>query len=283
MIATFEHNYPVICVRESTRTYDSYICRNADGDGACSVLAIKDRRYFTDTVDRLTKTVNKNVFTDFLESFVCDDKLCVVMRYRQGITLETKLATEMMVLAERLEIGRKILEKIILQEIPDYFLAKCSSTKNIIVGNDMSVYFNYPLEDIADAGKYNSAVAMACVSDILHTLFASELERKAPAVMMSFFKRLPELLEDGSVVDAYCAYNEMMSKIADNDTGEEPKTFWFIAWEKIKVFASHLKKIIMVALILIALGFLVYTIITAGASNEKSSNFDSIGTVKIIS
>lgn len=280
VIETFEHKYPICCVKEINDTYESYICRNATDGGLCSVLSLKDKRIFPGIIEGLTTIVNPKNFTDYIEHFIFEDKLCVVFRFWEGMSLEKKLSTEVVPLAEKLEIGRRILEKIIIRRIPDYFLVKCCNTKNIIIDRDLTPHFNYPIEDIENMSKYTQVVAMACVEKLLREMFSEELERKLPTVLMDFFDALPEYFEKGGLIEVYSAYYNMMSMAVENSAEEEPKTALYTAWNKIKAIASRLKNFLLIAIVLAAVGWLFY-IIFGGDQEKQCDNFNSIGTVEI--
>ncbi len=278
IIKTFEHQYPVIGIKEGTDIYDIYICRDYDGSGLCRVMSIKDRSLFHELVSWLSETVNQNVFTDFREYFIYNDCLCIVMKYTQGLSLNAKLATESVPFRERLELARRILEKAVLQDIPDYFLAKCFVPEEIIVSSDLSVSFNYPLGDVIVDRKQDGRKNIGAV---LRMIFAPEIECNVPDELMDFINRLPELTSQ-RLLDLYSEYYLMMSSVQDYDvSSEQPKTIWYSLWEKTKKVFGFLKKIIIILLILAAIGYLIYTIIDPWKNNSSSGHFKTIGTVEI--
>ena len=278
IIHTYEHDYPISSVKETNDTYECYICRNLTDGGFCRVMSIKDRAYFPGLVSWLTETVNKDTFTDYIEHFNFNSSLCIVMRYTQGLTLSDKLATESLSILERAEIGRRILEKIVLQEIPDYFLSKCIDPGCIIVSPDLTVNFNYPIDDIIGSRQCN---AMECIDKLLRLLFARELERKVPEPVIAFFDKLPELLEL-TVIEIYSEYHDMLGKLTENpDVEEEPQSIWYKIWNNAKKVWRVLKKIIMLALVVLAVIYLIMTIDGVKSSNVRKANFDRIGTVTI--
>ena len=278
MISTFETDYPITAVRETNETYNSYLCRNLRDGGLCRILSIHDKSLFSSIVSWLTDTVDPNAFTDFIEYFIFDDDLCIVMKYTQGLTLEKKLATEALTLTERLELGRKILERAVLQDIPEYFLDKCFSPDCIMAAPDLTVSFNYPIEDIM---KNRDCSAKANIERVLRLLFARELQRKVPDRLIVFFDRLPELLE-GSMIDLYSEYYALCNALEGYVTdSEQPKTFAFRLWEGIKKCFRKVKTVLIVLLVLIAFGYLIYTLFDTGKSRVKDPHYDRIGTVKI--
>ena len=278
IIKTFEHQYPVIGIKEGTDIYDIYICRDHDGRGLCRIISIKDRSVFHQLVNWLSETINQNVFTDFREYFIYNDCLCIVMKYTQGLSLSAKLATESVPFRERLELARRILEKAVLQDIPDFFLAKCFVPEEIIVSGDLSVSFNYPVGDIIDRrdqkGRSNIEV-------ILRLIFAPEIECNIPDELMAFINRLPELTSQ-RLLDLYSEYYLMMSRVQDYDElSQQPKTIWYSLWEKTKRAFGVMKKVIIIILILAAIGYLIFTIIDPWKNNSSSGHFKTIGTVEI--
>ena len=278
IISTFEHDYPITGVRETNELYNSYICRNVSGGGLCRILSLKDKNSFPQLVSWLTDTVDPEAFTDFIEHFNYDDKLCIVMKYTQGLSLEKKLSTEGLPLAERLELGRKILERAVIQDIPEYFLDKCFSPECIMVAPDLTVSFNYPIEDITTG---RDCTASANIERVLRLLFAREIARKVPAVLMDFLDRLPALTE-GSMIDLYSEYYALCTELEGFDAeSEQPRTFWFIFWERFKKVFVKLKSIFIILLLLAAAGYLIYTIFDPGKSKDNEPHFDNIGTVTI--
>ncbi|MBO4653280.1 MAG: hypothetical protein J5649_08205 [Lachnospiraceae bacterium] len=278
MVSTFEHDYPITGVRETNEVYDSYLCRNVAGGGLCSILCIHDRSCFPSLVGWLTEVVDPRAFTDFIEYFNFNDDLCIVMKYKQGLSLEKKLATEALTLAERLELGRKILERAVLQEIPEYFLDKCFSPDCIMVEPDLTVSFNYPIEDIM--GDRQCSVKDN-IERVMRLLFDRELQRKVPTVLIEFIDRLPELTE-GSIIDLYSEYYALCMALEGYGTDSElPRTFSFRFWEGFKKVFGKVKTVFIVLLVLVAFAYLFYTMFDPGKSKVKDPQFDRIGTVQI--
>ena len=278
VIRTFEHEYPVIGIKEQTEQYDTYICRDAASKGLCSVISIKDSSLFPMLVSWLTDIIDTETFTDHREHFIYNGQLCIVMRYTQGISLSTKLSTESVPFRERLEIGRRLLERVILQDIPDYFLSRCFVPDQIMIGPDLSVSFNYPLEDILLDRNQDGR---ANIESVFRLLFDHEIMRKVPDLLMDFMQRLPDLTGQ-KMTDLYSEYYILLSKLENySDSDELPKTFWYRLWDKIKRCFKVLKKFLIFLLIIAALIYLIYIIIDPNKNKNSSGHFTSIGTVSI--
>ncbi len=278
VIRTFEHEYPIIGVKENTEKYDSYICRDVASSCMCRIMSIKDRSLFPELASWLTDNIKREAFTDYREFFIYDDKLCIVMKYTEGTTLSKKLSTESVPLRERLELGRRLLEKIVLQDIPDYFLAGCMTPEQIVVEKDLSISFNYPIEDILTGREQNGRKN---IETVFRLIFDRELQRKVPEVLMKFFEKLPVLLS-GRMIDLYSEYYLLMGALEGyNENNDEPKTFWFKLWKKIRKILGILKKIVIFALIALSVWYLIYLIIDPDKNKSSNGHFHSIGLVEI--
>ena len=278
VIYTYGHEYPVTSVQKTTDEYNCYICTDNVNGGFCRIISIKNKALFPELVSWLSKTVDPSVFTDYIEHFIFEDMLCIVMKYTQGVTLADKNDTEPMSLKERLELCRKILERAVLLDIPDYFLEKCMDTENIIVAADLSVSFNYPIEDIT---VMRDGAAMKKTEMLLRLMFAREIERKVPDELMEFFGEMPDLA-GSNMIELYSRYYMMMTRLIESDAGdEEPKSIWYRIWDKLKSLWSVTKRVLMFLLLAVAVVYLIFTINTAGSSTQQSKTFDSIGTVTI--
>lgn len=278
VIYTYGHEYPVTSVQKSTETYDCYICNDNVNGGFCRILSLKDRSVFPELVGWLTKNVDPAVFTDYIEHFMFEDTLCIVMKYTQGITLADKSDTEAAPLRERLELCRRILERMVLLDIPDYFLEKCFDTHNIIVSSDLTVSFNYPIEDITGS---KDCAPMKTAEKFLRQMFAREIERKVPDELIKFFGEFSELA-GSNVIELYSRYYLMMTTFIEREAGdEEPKSIWYRIWDKVMKIWKKLKKVLIFVLLAAAVFYLVFTIQTSGSSKKKQANFDSIGTLTI--
>jgi hypothetical protein len=261
-----------------TDEYNCYICSDAENGGFCRIISIKNKAFFPGLVSWLSRAADPSVFTDYIEHFIFEDTLCIVMRYTQGVTLADKKDTEAMPLRERLELCRKILERAVLLDIPDYFLDKCMEPENIIVGSDLSVSFNYPIEDITGTRE---CAPMKKVEKLLRLMFAHEIERKVPDELIAFFGELPELV-GSNMIELYSKYYMMMNRLIERDAGsEEPKSIWYRIWDKLKKTWGIIKRVVMFLLLAIAAAYLVFTINTTGNSAKQAKTFDRIGTVVI--
>ena len=84
------------------------------------------------------------------------------------------------------------------------------------------------------------------------------------------------------MIDLYGEYYAMMVKLEGYDEdSEQPRTFWYKLWEKIKKVFNLLKKFLMIGLIIASICYLIYTIIDPGRNNDNNGHFTSIGTVTI--
>lgn len=278
VIYTYGHEYPVASVSDSTDRYDCYICNDSRNGSFCRILRIKDKAVIPPIVSWLSEVADPAVFTDFIECFVFEDTLCIVMKHVRGLTLADKLSTESMPLRERLELFRRILERAVLLNIPVFFLEKCMSPKEIIVSPDLTVSFNYPIEDISGEGLGDP---LPRILTVFRNVFSIEIERKVPDELMEFY----EWLQNCGTLDLkemYSYYYLMMTQLVERNAGtEEPKTLLYRIWELVKRLWLKCKKILMFVLLVAAIFYLAFTIKTVDSNQKQEPNFDSIGTVVI--
>ena len=277
-VYTYGHEYPISSVQTTNEKFDIYLSKDSATGGFFSLLCVKDRALYPEIASFLAEKADPEVFTDYIENFLFDDNFYIVMRYTQGTSLKDKFDTEELSFKARLELCRRILERAVLLSIPDYFIEKSFNPENIMVENDLTVKFNYPIEDIGEKRDFEP---IATAESLLRTVFANELERKVPSELMDFFDDLPELY-GSDMIELYDRYYSMFTVITERGAeDEEPKSFWYLAWEKIKVFLSKLKTLLMFLLLAVAVVYMIYTIYDATHSNVPAPSFDRIGTVNI--
>jgi len=282
VIHTFEHEYPVSYVKEISDISESYICRNNAEGGLCRILAIRDKSLFPAIIPRLTDADAISAFSDFIEHFIFEDLLCIVMKYTQGISLRDKIGTESLSLSEKLELARRILERMILQEVPDYFLMKCCTPETVIVDSDMTLHFNYPIEDIENADACTREDAMKQVAGLLRFIFAKEAADYSSAEVSAFLDDLPALTQSCDLIGLYSAYHTMMMTAVSGEAKTAAEnSVWFTLWEKIKKLGAVLKKVLTVLLLLAAAAYLIFSIGKIKESGTRHVNFERIGTVEI--
>ncbi len=283
VIQTFEHSYTVVSLREANRLGTVFICRDAATGEQFSVLCIRDQKLASEVLLYLTNHINTTVFTDFVEYFKDEDQLCVVMKYRDETTLDNHLLRERPSLKERLEIGRRIVEQMVLLEMPEYFQCNCLRADRIVIYPNMDVFFNYSLTNIDTISHATGTGIVQQFADVFHLLFRQEIDKETIQPLVLFYNHLRAAEYIGNI-DLYTQYKKLMDTVLALPGAEEgkPQSFWYRVWEKVKRAAKKLRKLLMILLVLLAIAYLIYTVGTVNRPIKETGNFDRIGTVELV-
>lgn len=282
IIETLETKYEVIRYLYSDRHIERYICRVEDGDDTFTCIRIKEKKWIVSVMEFLMGQLENRDFTDLSACFVNEEHLYIMMRYTEGILLEEKLSYEETELEERLELAKAILDRLLLQNMPDYFMNDCLQLSRIHVSPGMSIGFEYELAGITDYEKTRFADVESRVAKIMELLFADELSKKTLPAMEKYIKSLKK---NGyrDLMEMYTVYDELYKAILAMDESElvTPRTGRFRAWERFKKIMRPVKKIVAVLLILGSIGFLIWTAYTSSQDGNSSKVFEYIGSVEI--
>ena len=163
MIQSLEKKYIVIKYSFSDSNVERYICQEETGGEKYTIVRVKNRQWIAKAVEFLMHQRENSHFTDFTSCFFSDECLYVVMRYAEGISLEEKLQNEVSSLEERLAVGKGILERILILNMPDYFLKDCLKAESIILSASLEVSFQYELLNIADYERVQFWQVQSCL------------------------------------------------------------------------------------------------------------------------
>lgn len=283
LIQTFERGYKVISHVLTTDAGEIYICRDVSEDGEYTVLRLKDRAIVPGLMQYLTTKISSGIFNDYIEHFVFEDDFYIVLKYYRGVSLTEKLNREHCSLGERLKLGAKILEKIVLLNMPPYFQKNCLTEERIIVKPSLDISFNYLLSDIREFAAADDKAVLKVFIDIFNKLFAEELARQSvpPLNQFSVFLQTEEQFDS---IEIFRQYAEMCREVESlpEEEIQKPKSRWFLLWERVKKLLTVLRKFLAAALLILAICYLIYTIGNAiNPKVELQKHFDYIGNVKI--
>lgn len=282
LIQTYERGYQVISHVLSNDLGEVYICRDISADREYTVLRIKDK----DIVAELMVYINQNIketFIDFVERFVFEGDLCLVFRYHRGLSLSAKLKYEYSSISERMTIGKKILDEIVLLDMPLYFLKNCLSGERIIVRPSLDVSFNYVPADIRHFAAADDRAVLAGFTAIFDLLFADELSKQSAPLINQFYADLHKEQHFNSI-ELYKQYTQMCREVEliPEEELNQPKSKWFLLWEKIKKSFGKFKKILGIALLVLSIVYLAYTIGDAlNPTITPVQHFEFIGTLEM--
>lgn len=283
LIQTYERGYKVISHVLTNNLGDIYICRDIATGFEYTLLCIRDRVIVPGLMVYLNTGMRKESFVDYIEHFVFEDKLCLVLKYYRGNTLFEKLHSEHCSLNERMKIGKKIIDRIIFLDMPLYFLKNCLTGEHVIVRPNLDVFFNYLPRDICNFAAVDNKAVLNAFSAVFSLLFADELSKQSAPPINQFYSALHEVHYFNSI-ELYKQYAEMCREVEliPEDELNKPKSKWFLFWERVKRRFVVIKKILAIALFILAVAYLSCTVkefIDPTITHVK--NFEFIGTLEI--
>lgn len=281
IIETYDKVYTVVRHSASNSKTEIYVCQNKEDQRLYTVIQIKDKEVTNRIIEFICEQKSNKKFPDLVDHFVYKEDLHVVFTYAEGILLEKRLKQKC-TLEERMEIGKKLLEKLVLYQLPFYFQCHCLKIENIFQTDAMDIQFQYDLDDVQEHASYTAQTARAYLYQILKTLFDKELKNKVIDPMQEFLKKIQreEEIEYLKIYKTYCEVCDQIKKIPKEEM-QTPKNRIFCLWQKIKSIRGIIKGSLMALIFICVFGYMVYTICMFFKIKGYEKHFKTIGTVQI--
>ncbi len=287
IIESMTHRYYAICREEESSAYDIYRCRelNEAAHAEYLVYCVKKTELIKALAKVFTGAVDYENFEEYYECFSACGWLCVVFCHYGQTTLAGKLQDEDCTLTERIAIGKKILQRLLILDMPDFLISEVMSVDRILVDASLSIHFRYHLEGILLTGKQQTEKIYKGLSDILTALFARELALEQCSQIPLLIQGIAEGEHDRGTQGLLLVYQEYedLEELLSGFSGDEqirPNTFWFRVWDKIKLAFPVVKRIVFGMIVVLLAGYLVYGLVFPKYP-DKYLRFDSIGTLPI--
>lgn len=285
LIRTCENEYTVLRQTESDDLREVFICKNyaRNDNNEYSVVRIKDISLMKRLTLIFTDTALTEPFTDFIECFNDMDSLCLVFAFRRSRKFLETISGKHCSLPERMEVGAKLLEKMVLQNMPLFVQTGALDLNNIFVTESLDVEFSYTLNRLTDFDKTTDRDVYKLLAEIFKLIFKKEIEREILADIDIFLKKL-DAGKFKSYIEVYDEYAKLTNKIrslTDEEIGLK-NGFLFRAWNGLKTIFSALKKVIIALLIIAAVYYTVTSITDLYKERAVPVNsFQQIGDVDI--
>lgn len=291
MLISNEHSdYLVIQHVQSTPEWESYLCQKipSTSDVRYDVLCVKDMTLCCKLIERFVPEVNAKKFSDFVEAFTFACQLVLVFFHSTGMPLKEKLSEQHCPFTERLELAHNLLERMVYLQMPVYFQVDALQGEHILVEHGQEIRFRYGFTQL---GKLNTCTIQDVGNGVglaLNQLFTLELQQQTCPELSAFLQWLKQG-EYQSYLDLYerfIPYYQVLQNKSEQEL-TSPHTPFFRLWKKIKIGIHWLKKILMVALVIGALVYLLYSVAEYCFLSDPSEvsaapgPFEQIGTVKI--
>lgn len=282
IIQSLEKKFIVIELLFSDRHMDRYICQEEGGENKYNVICVKDRVWIRKAMQFLMEQMENTHFTDFLSCFFSEACLYVVLKYGEGISLEEKLGNVDCPLQERIVIGKNILEKIMLMDMPDYFVCDCLRSGNVMVSSALEVSFRYELSKLRSYHLTSFIQVQTCMEVLFGTLFFQEQKQDMLPPISSFCHALQKG-EYQDIREIYAAYDEMCRNVEALSARDavSPHTWSFRLWDRIKGYFGWCRKMAAFILMILAILFLINTVQKSLEEGREKIIFESIGTLQI--
>jgi hypothetical protein len=284
IIQTLNRRFEVIVVLRSGHDADIYVCRDLweEGERKYLLAAIKNPDLVYACAPFFAKQKENRPFKDFLECFSRDGLFYAVFAYYAKPLLKAKFSEELYFLDERLEIGKNVLSRIILQQMPPAILYEALQERNLLLDDALQVYFNYILEEIPSYGRISMDRVQAELGRLFRFLLRQELDTQVMEGLRGFVEDL-EQCRFADSMEIYEAYDILYDRLKElQDIGElNPQNFLFRMWEWLKKMFSYLRPVLAGIVLATALGFLIYSFVNpAVAPSNSGTTIEAIGTVK---
>lgn len=228
----------------------------------------------------LEQSKNKD-FTDFYDYSTNPESISIMMRYEESKTLKSRLDEVVMLFPERLAIMKAILERMLILNMPLYFLQTVAEGERIFLHESMDIRFDYNLGDIAQFESASFSKFSKKLAALVRLLFERELSLGAVPKLSGLVYGL-EYQEFKSLEDIYESYHDAFKNYSE-DFEIVPQNTSFKLWDKLKALASYLTIVIKIAIVAVALFYTVSSVIDYMAEPEVSDNFQTIGSRSITS
>lgn len=282
-IQTLRHQYYVIRRIRKTTKVEQYLCREETDEKKkkrFDIFRIREKELAKRLVLFYNDQISNTAFRDFYECFTQDGDLYMVFRHRQAVSLIDKMETEGCGFKERLAIGKKILERLLLLNIPDILAYDVLKADTVQVTKTLDVYFQYTLQEIDKIGEITRRDVFHRLAVLMETLFSREIS-------LEITRRIPKFvagLREGEYEDlseVYEAYTQMTRMLEGEMPAARPHTFLFRVWEAVKSawkkISPLLKKLLIIALIF----YIIYSLLFSGKEEKQKYDFSRIGTLEI--
>jgi len=245
------------------------------------IVRIKDKQLIYELLPFFVDLKNNTAFTAYCGCFSKDGYLNLIFLHSDYTGLFDKLDNERCLLRERMEIGKNLLEQILMLDMPDFILYDALAECNVTVSASLDVKFNYHLTSLKQYKKLGIDDVRDRLAVLYKKLFEYELQRMASADIEQFIEDLSKT-RYANYFEIYRRYEEVYDKLLTGElTAIRPNTFLFRLWDRIKSLGKYIKPAVTFILFVMMVCYLLYSILHKEVDAAKVFNYQQIGTVEI--
>ena len=281
-IQTLKHQYEILQKINTTDQIDQFLCTEELTENKTlyfDIFKVKQRNLIAKLILIFTEQMSNVAFEDFYECFSKDGALYLVFVHNEAVSLRQKLQREVCNLQERMQMGRKILERILLLNLPDMMAYDVLEADRIQVTSALDIYFLYALEEIEQFEQLNFSAVRQKIVKLFEVLFERELLLDISEKIPAFLDYIRE--ESTGYLEIYQNYIRLMEQLQKPEEVLRPNTLWFRLWNRIKKLAVKLRGAFAAIIVIFIAGYLVYSILNPAPNQADKFCFQRIGTLTI--
>lgn len=234
----------------------------------------------------LAKTLKIQGFTQFVDYFFFQDYLFLLLEYQDLPSLQERLHTEILPLSQRLSLMRSLLELLLMQEIPAFFLAESLDVPRILVHGNGDIFLRYHLPPLGQVEEDYKHKIFQKLGQVMAALFPQELKLQT----LPDLERLCYQLNQGQYQGDF--HQELSQIYRDyllvfhtyypvEEDQLEPQSKPFRLWEQIKVLWKRAMAFCKWGIFLLLLWYLAASIYQAFHQHQYHRNFNDMGTFSV--
>ncbi len=282
-IKTLDESYIVIRHIDAEEEIERFICSSEKDGKRYIIIRIRNKKWIADTMKFFVRTRENNKFSDFHSCFIEEECLHLVFSYMEGMTLRERLERSPGTLEERMEIFRRILERVMILDMPEYIQCDVLKMDQIIITEALDIGFFYRLDDVEEYDIYGFEDVQKNLFYVFKQIFSEEIRKRMVLPLIEFRDALKSA-SSKNILEVYQLYRIWMDVI--NGLPEEekntPRTLGFSAWESMKRLFQPAKKVLELLLLVVAVVYFIYAISQVNRTSFTSNTYDYIGTLKIM-
>lgn len=287
IIRVLDRNYFVQQTISSEHGLIQYVCTNvAEDDGRIyRIVRIPLPEVETGLIRYLSDIYREGSFRELKQYANEGGYLQVVADCgdMKAKTLKEILGEGGLTFRARLALGEKLLERLILSDVPDFFALGAMDTDHVRFTDAMDCSFFFELENLKNFQEADTPQVHRRLRAVLNTLFEKELKDERVPELKPFLDRISQNEFPSSML-LYQAYQPLAAELSlRNEETMEGKSLPFRIWEKIKALFRFLRSLFFVAVILIAIAYLVLSIRNFVSPPAQKDVFKSVGDLQIVS
>ncbi len=286
VIRILDQNYYVQQTLPSEAGLVQYVCTNvSEDDGRMyRIVRIPLQDVEPALVEYLTDLYSQGLFRELVQFANEDGCLNVVLDCGKmtALPLSERLKGKLP-LKERAMMGEKLLERLILSNIPAFFARGAMDTDHVCFTDAEECSLIFELENLPAFADAKTTEEVSRIGEVLAALFENELKDEKLPELKELLERIRQDELPG-VMEIYMSYKPLAVHMAElNEETLPAMSLPFRIWEKIKKLFGLLKKLFFIVVILIAVGYLVMSVHDFMAPTVRKDIYESVGDIEILS